>query len=149
MNPRHSATRYLDVAAAPSFGKSAFLPQAAAVLVAGAALSSDVPFALFIQTLAFVALNKVYENASLFCFSFRRFISHTHCCVCSYTVQYFVWFFSFLPLALSRLPLHHNPRPRNLVSSLLVAGKPSADFSRGPHIAPAQLSRGQQHRGRG
>jgi hypothetical protein len=73
MNTRHPTTRYLDVASAPSFGKSAFLPQAAAVFVAGAALSSDVPFALFIQTLAFVALNKVYENTSIILVSFRRF----------------------------------------------------------------------------
>jgi hypothetical protein len=50
----------LDVASAPAFGKSSFLPQAAAVLVAGVSLSFDVSFALFIQTLAFVALNKVY-----------------------------------------------------------------------------------------
>jgi hypothetical protein len=81
----------------------------------------------------------------------HQFISPTHCCVCSYTVQYFVWFFSFLPLALSRLPLHHNPRPRSLVPSLLVAGKPppTGRCSRGPHLAPAQLSLGQQRRGRG
>ena len=72
----HPATRYLDVAAASSFGKSAFLPQAAAVVVAGAALSSDVPFALFVQTLAFVALNKVYANDALICFSICRFFCH-------------------------------------------------------------------------
>ena len=59
-NTHSLMTRYLDVEAAPSFGKAAFLPQAAAVIAAGAGLCSDVPFALFVQTLAFVALNKVY-----------------------------------------------------------------------------------------
>jgi hypothetical protein len=59
--------RYLDVSSAPIFGKFAFLPQAAAVVAAGAALSFDVPFALFIQTLAFVALNKVYERLLTLC----------------------------------------------------------------------------------
>lgn len=93
----HFFPMYLDVTSAAAFGKSAFLPQAAAVVAAGVALSSDVPFALFIQTLVFVALNKVY------------------------TVQYFVWFFSFLPLALSRLPLHAKPRPFFLIPSLVVA----------------------------
>lgn len=58
--PSSSVARYLDVSSAPQFGKSAFLPQAVAVVAAGAALSFDVPFALFIQTLSFVALNKVY-----------------------------------------------------------------------------------------
>ena len=38
-----------------------------------------------------------------------------------YTVQYFVWFFSFLPLALARLPLQQ--RPRYLAPSLIVAGE--------------------------
>jgi hypothetical protein len=109
MNPRHSATRYLDVAAAPSFGKSAFLPQAAAVLVAGAALSSDVPFALFIQTLAFVALNKVYENASLIFFSISPFhLSYTllrlqlHSAVLCLVL--FVFPSSSLPLAAASQP---------------------------------------------
>lgn len=38
-----------------------------------------------------------------------------------YTVQYFVWFFSFLPLALARLPLQQ--RPRFLAPSLIIAGE--------------------------
>jgi hypothetical protein len=47
----------------------------------------------------------------------------------SYTVQYFVWFFSFLPLALARLPLHASPRPNHITLSLVVAGKQPATQS--------------------
>ena len=123
-HPHPLNCRYLDVDAAPAFGKSAFLPQAAAVLVAGAALSFDVPFALFIQTLAFVALNKVYDWPPT-PRSLHRFLPSAPPPPppsTSYTVQYFVWFFSFLPLALARLPLHSSPRPRALLPSLVFAG---------------------------
>jgi hypothetical protein len=56
---------------------------------------------------------------------------------CSYTVQYFVWFFSFLPLALARLPLNANPRHRTLLPSLVLAGKRSCCTHRSSHPAAA------------
>lgn len=54
----------------------AFLPQFTVQLVLIFSFASDLPFCFFVQTLAFVALNKVI------------------------TAQYFVWFFCLLPLIL-------------------------------------------------
>jgi GPI mannosyltransferase 1 subunit M len=69
----------------------ALLPQAAALLALALALHRDLPFCWLLQTITFVAFNKVS------------------------TAQYFVWWFALLPAALSGLRW---PPPRSLVFAL-------------------------------
>lgn len=69
-------------------GRGAFAAQGAVLLALAVGLHTELPLCWLVQTLAFVALNKVC------------------------TAQYFVWFFSLLPLALLRAPW---PPPNELV----------------------------------
>ena len=70
------------------------LPMLTVVLSLGFAFASDMPFALFVQTLAFVAFNKVC------------------------TAQYFVWWFMLLPLVLPSLMRSAN-RKRVVFATLI------------------------------
>ncbi|XP_026396957.1 GPI mannosyltransferase 1-like isoform X1 [Papaver somniferum] len=95
-----------------------FLPQLIVQLVLIVRFAQDLPFCLFVQTVAFVAFNKVC-NSQPFYFSFSvksldnlllevvvhhrrvtfsKFIAS--CLVIVITAQYFVWFFCLLPLIL-------------------------------------------------
>lgn len=81
-DPRHNFSPYFyslyladGSAGAASLGLSAFLPQLAVVLAAGFGLYRDVPLAMLVQAVAFVALNKVC------------------------TAQYFLWWQGLLPVA--------------------------------------------------
>ena len=73
---------------------SSMLPMLLVVSFLGVAYAQDLPFALFIQTLAFVAFNKVC------------------------TAQYFVWWFTLLPLVLPSLM--QSVRRGSLVVSLAI-----------------------------
>jgi GPI mannosyltransferase 1 subunit M len=64
----------------------AFAPQAAAVLLSGVVYAREPAVAVFLQTLAFVAFNKVV------------------------TAQYFLWYIALLPVAAAALPAHATPR---------------------------------------
>ena len=62
-------------------GLAAFLPQAVLLSAIGLAFAADLPFAVFVQTAVLVVFNKVV------------------------TAQYFVWYYSLLPLLGGRLDL--------------------------------------------
>lgn len=98
-DPRHNFSPYFyslyladGSAGAASLGLSAFLPQLAVVLAAGFGLYRDVPLAMLVQAVAFVALNKVC------------------------TAQYFLWWQGLLPVAAAAARLG-GPWSRDWVSS--------------------------------
>eukprot|EP00899_Mesostigma_viride_P019500 jgi/Mesvir1/27551/Mv07306-RA.2 len=62
------------------------LPQAAVLVVLASTFYHELPLCFFLQTLAFVAFNKVC------------------------TAQYFVWYFCLLPLVLASAPVHRSRR---------------------------------------
>ena len=71
----------------------AFLPQLVLLVVLSAKFYRDLPFCLFVQTIAFVAFNKVI------------------------TSQYFIWYITFLPVVWPTLHL----RARGVGGAVLVA----------------------------
>jgi phosphatidylinositol glycan class M len=74
-------------------GKMAITPQAVLLLVLAVALHRNQPLCWLLQTMAFVAFNKVC------------------------TAQYFVWYYSLLPVALQRMPW---PLPKALQAAGVV-----------------------------
>ncbi|CAE7862400.1 PIGM, partial [Symbiodinium sp. KB8] len=113
-DPRHNFSPYFyslyladGTAGAASLGLAAFLPQLAVVLAAGFGLYRDLPLAMLVQAVAFVALNKVC------------------------TAQYFLWWQGLLPVAAAAARLGA-PRSRDwfsasagwaLVAALFLAGQ--------------------------
>jgi phosphatidylinositol glycan class M len=74
-------------------GKLATIPQAVLLLVLAVALHRNLPLCWLLQMMAFVAFNKVC------------------------TAQYFVWYYSLLPVALQRMPW---PLPKALQAAGIV-----------------------------
>ncbi|KAF6253603.1 PIG-M-domain-containing protein [Scenedesmus sp. NREL 46B-D3] len=95
-DPRHSFSMYyysvyLEFMTWP--GTMAAVPQAVLLLVLAVALHRNPPLCWLLQTMAFVAFNKVC------------------------TAQYFVWYYSLLPVALQRMPW---PLPKALQTAGVV-----------------------------